>query len=393
MMNAPFAPVSTSAEQSADPKDVSKLTMTDLALLVHDLRAPILSILGFNSIAKGDDHSEGNDQARARIDMLGDHLLALVNNILLAARSEHEQIVLDRVVVNAPRLLADVLSVVKPTADAKQIRLGLKMAQDLPLEFMGDPVRLRQILINLASNAVTYSPAGSLVEIEAGLRLPLPVLYFSVRDQGPGMTEQETKAVFRPFHQIQRISGSQGTGLGLTICDRLIQAMNGSVEVQSSLGMGSTFTVMLPFAGRDPDHDQDGTAPEPASEKAIRTFDILVVDDNELSNEIVSHVAAKAGHKVSSVLSGSAALAFLAQNAVDLVILDQRMSGLDGLETARRIRGMDFAQRAPKIVGLTAHLTPEMIDNARTAGMDDCFQKTMRPKDLITMIEAILARP
>ena len=109
MMNAPFAPASTSAEKTTDRTDVTKLSMTDLALLVHDLRTPILSILGFNAIADNDDHTAGRGQARARIDMLGEHLLNLVNDILLAARSEHEQIVLSHVVVNAPRLLADVL--------------------------------------------------------------------------------------------------------------------------------------------------------------------------------------------------------------------------------------------------------------------------------------------
>jgi CheY-like chemotaxis protein/anti-sigma regulatory factor (Ser/Thr protein kinase) len=367
--------------------------MTDLALLVHDLRTPILSILGFNAIAENDDDASQRSPARARIDMLGDHLLNLVNDILLTARAEQTQIVLDHVAVSAPRLLADVISVVQPAADAKQIKLGLSMAKELPLEFMGDPVRLRQILINLVSNAVTYSPPGTKVEIEAGLRSPVPELFFCVHDQGPGMTAQEAQAVFRPFQQIPRISGTKGTGLGLTICDRLVRAMGGTIKVVSSPGTGSSFAVTLPIAARLADEDHEGATIEHPAKTTNQKFDILVVDDNELSNELVSHIAARGGHTVASVHSGPAALEYLAQNAVDLVLLDQRMTGMDGLETARRIRAMQLATSALKIVGLTAHLTPDLLERARQAGLDDCFQRTIRPTELIAKIDAILSKP
>jgi CheY-like chemotaxis protein len=393
VMDTQFLTVASAAETGLDTTDVTKLSMTDLAMLVHDLRTPILSILGFNAITKQDEGAERHDQARARIDMLGDYLLRLVNEILRTARAEEERDTLDHVAVSTPRLLGDVLAAVQPAAEAKQINLSCTMTPDLPLEFMGDPMRLQQVLINLVSNAVAYSPSGTAVQIEAGLPLPANALVFCVRDEGPGMTPQELKTLFRPFHQIERISGPQGSGLGLVICDRLIKAMHGTIEVQSLLGTGSTFTVSLPFVACPPKQMLDIGAPKEPDLPSGQRLNILVVDDNELSNELVSHIAAKAGHTVASVHSGPAALEFLAQNAVDLVLLDQRMSGMDGLETARRIRAMQLATSALKIVGLTAHLTPDLFESARLAGLDDCFQRTIRPKELIAKIDAILSKP
>ena len=362
-------------------------------MLVHDLRTPILSILGFNAIAEEEDQADKRHQARARIDVLGDHLLGIVNEILRVARAEEERDTLDHVAISAPRLIGDVLAAVQPAAEAKQINLSCTMTPDLPLEFMGDPMRLRQVLINLLSNAVAYSPTGTAVQIEAGLRLPTNALFFCVRDEGPGMTPQEIKTLFRPFHQIQRISGPQGSGLGLVICDRLIKAMHGTMEVQSLPGMGSTFAVSLPFVPCHPIQTLELGPPKEPEPPSGQRLNILVVDDNELSNELVSNIAAKAGHSVASVHSGPAALEYLAQNAVDLVLLDQRMTGMDGLETAQRIRAMHFATSALKIVGLTAHLTPDLLKRARQAGLDDCFQRTIRPKELIAKIDAILTKP
>lgn len=393
MMNTPIPTGPSLVEGTIEATDTTGLSMTELAMLVHDLRTPILSILGFNAIAEEEDAADQRDQARERINVLADHLLRLVNEILRTARAEQERVILDHVAVSTPRLIGDVLAAVQPAAMAKQIRLNCTMTNDLPIEFMGDPTRLRQVLINLVSNAVAYSASGTTIEVEAGLRLAADTLYFSIRDQGPGITPQEIKTLFRPFHQLTRISGTNGSGLGLVICDRLIHAMGGTIEVQSKPGVGSTFAVTLPYIACPCEQTHEIVAPMVNALPVRQRLNILVVDDNELSNELVSHIAAKAGHNVTSVHSGPDALEFLAQNAVDLVLLDQRMEGMDGLETARRIRAMQLATPAPKIVGLTAHLTPEWAESARLAGLDECFQRTMRPKELIAMIEATLAQP
>lgn len=390
MMNVQFPPASSLDEKSVGEREESSLTMTELAMLVHDLRTPIISMLGFNAIAETEEDSATRTQAHLRIDALGHHLLSLVNDILLTARSEQEGIVLDHVVVSAPRLLGDVMAVVQPAATSKQVKLKLTMNYDLPLEFMGDPLRLRQVLINLLSNAVHFSPSGGTVALEAGLGLPKAVLSFSIQDQGPGMTEAEAAALFRPFHQIKRISGAHGTGLGLAICDRLVRRMGGSIQLKSIVGEGTRFTIAIPYCSRVPDNAATAVASTEDAPAPSRSFDILVVDDNELANEIITHVARKAGHNVSSVTNGLSALDFLAKKTVDLVLLDQRMEGMDGLETARRIRAMTSVAANTKIIALTAHLTPDLAERAKSAGMDGCFQRTTRPKELIALIESVL---
>lgn len=389
MLNVQLPSLAPTQSETTASGENTALTLTELAMLVHDLRTPILSVLGFNAIAESESDPKVRKQAHARIDTLSHHLLNIVNDILLTARSEEQGVVLDHIAVSSPRLLADVVAAVQPAADARQIKIKLNMSYDLPLEFMGDPLRLRQVLINLASNAIAFSPEGRSVLIEAGLCLATRAICFSVEDQGPGMSAEEVAMLFRPFRQVRRISGAKGTGLGLAICDRLVRGMGGKIEVKSVKGKGSRFTATLPFCSRMPGSAADVPELPQTAETTHHALEILVVDDNELVNEIVSHVARKAGHRVVSVTSGVAALDHLGRKPCDLVLLDQRMEGLDGLETARRIRTMALEQ-PPMIIGLTAHLTPDLVALSKDAGMDACFQKTTRPKDLIAMIELAL---
>ena len=371
------------------------LSLTELAMLVHDLRTPILSILGLNDIAETVKDDIARTEARERIDMVAHHMLGIVNDILFVAKNGQDTIKLERAPVSSPRLLGDVLAMVQPDAEARQVKVSLVMDYDLPLEFTGDPQRLRQILINLLSNAVRFSPPGATVKLRAGLQLPQALLVFSIEDEGPGLSTEEIKTLFRPFHQIQRISGSTGSGLGLTVCHHLVQIMGGSIDVQSILGKGSQFSIRLPYCSNhsgsaaDPVTQQKQSAGEHNCQAPLR---ILVVDDNPIVNDITSQVARREGHIVESVQSGTEALSALSRSRFDLVLLDQNMDDMDGVETARRIRSMHCVSNDLKIIGLTAHLSSELVSAAKQAGMNDCLQKTARPQEMIALISRAFQR-
>lgn len=394
MFNADFpSDADNTVTPVAEPDGIA-LSMTELAMLIHDLRTPVLSILGLNAISETDPDADTRRSAHARVDSVAHHLLGIVNDLLFVARSEHDGIALERLPVSAPRLLGDVLAMVQPSAEARQVELKLVMEYDLPLEFIGDPQRLRQVLINLISNAIRFSSPQTTVKLRAGLQLPQAFLFFSIEDEGPGMTPDELARLFRPFQQIGRISGSSGSGLGLAISEKLVRSMQGRIEVESAPGKGSRFTVLLPYCARQRGSAADAPAHLPSgtlSPDQRRPLKILVVDDNPIVNEIVTHVARRAGHTVSSVLSGAAALEHLSTSPCDLVLLDHCMDDLDGLETARRIRAMPNLPKELQIIGLTAHLAPGLADEAKRAGMNSCLQKTTRPRELMDLIDAAFA--
>lgn len=377
------------APESRDEKGPST---AEIAMLVHDLRTPLLSILGMNEIASEEECRELRKSAHTQIESAAQHLLGIINSVLTAAREQIETIEAAQETINVPRLLADAVALAGEGANRRNIDFKLHLEPELPLEFKGDPLRTRRVLINLISNAARFSRDGTEVRVRAGLDSAKTSVYFSISDQGPGMTGEELASLFQPFRQIERISGNTGTGLGLVICKRLVHVMGGTIKAESQVGVGSTFTVTLPFlapdCGSEREMSDDLTITLNATQMG-RPLKILVVDDNAIVNTIVTHVVGRVGHDVASALSGSDALDYLSHHHCDLVLLDQNMSEMSGLETARSIRALHGTSPTLRIIGLTALLTPELDEAAKLAGMDACLEKTIRPTNLIKMIYSV----
>jgi CheY-like chemotaxis protein len=366
----------------------------EIAMVVHELRNPLLGIIGHAETLRGSPGEAELKAAPARIAMLGQHMLALVNDLLDLSRLTHEQPKVRHKAVSAPRLFADCMTVVSVQAEAKGLELTLDCAPDFPLEFPGDPTRLRQILVNLLSNAVRFTDKGRII-LRAAIEPETGSMCLSVTDQGPGLTPEEIGRLFQPFQQIDG-HRKGGTGLGLAICNRLAHAMGGRLRVQSIPGHGATFGLQLSYCARRAEHlalEPSAAAPSgrPDSLATMAPLDCLVVDDNPLLRDIVVKLLLRDGHRAVEAASGHEALDALKTGRFDLVLLDRHLGDLDGFDVARRMRSILKGKPAPRIVGLSASVDPEDVDIALAAGMDAYLSKTLRAPVLIDRIRQLLA--
>ncbi len=367
----------------------TNLSLPDLGMLVHDLRTPLIAILGFNQHQMIVDDAETRADCARKIDIAGRYLLDLVNDILTLSKAESGKMEVRQVRVDSMRLLQDCISVVSTMSRAKTVPVALEVAPDFPAEFVGDPQKLRQVLINLLSNAVKFTERG-VVTLRARPDLLSGMICFAVEDSGTGMTPDQVSGLFQPFHQcgrqVERQNG--GTGLGLAISRSMARAMGGEITVSSTPGVGSQFCVNLPRSLRSAEAIADYPAPHrvwpaniPAGPPRAGQDNILVVDDGALMRDLFSALLTRQGYRVRTACSGSEALQIIARERFDVVLLDQHMDDMDGPETAQRIRKMESVAQ-PLIIGLTANVTDDNRAAARAAGMDEYLCKTTAPAEL-----------
>jgi CheY-like chemotaxis protein/anti-sigma regulatory factor (Ser/Thr protein kinase) len=248
------------------------------------------------------------------------------------------------------------------TAEAKALEVSAVVADDVPQRAWGDAARLRQVLVNLAGNAVKFTQNG---EVAVSVTRGEGTLEFSVRDTGIGIDPAKREAIFDPFTQADRRFG--GTGLGLAIVARLVEAMGGTIAVESKPGRGSTFRFTVPTQFDD--------LPASAAQS------VLVVDDNLVNQEFAAETLRRLGHRVEVASSGEEAVEIAARNSFDTVLMDLQMPGIDGYETTRRLRAMENGKRT-RIVALTAHGSAEDRERCFAAGMDEVMVKPVQREKL-----------
>ncbi|WP_201223466.1 transporter substrate-binding domain-containing protein [Halochromatium roseum] len=372
-----------------------------LANMSHEIRTPMNAILGMQSLCL-----DGTLDERKRDYLLAAHgaantLLGLLNDLLDLSKIEAGQLRLDARPFALSEIFDQLRTLVARPAEEKGLALVIDCPPEVPDILYGDALRLSQILLNLANNAVKFTDQGA-IQIEARLleRLPAEVdavrervhLEFRVRDTGIGLSDEQTALLFQPFHQadgsITRRYG--GTGLGLSICKRLALMMDGAIGVNSQLGVGSTFWFTLwlqcPLPGERPARGSALCLAQAPLELAGRR--VLLVEDNAFNREVARVLLERAGLIVSEAEQGVAALAQLRDKgcaAFDLVLMDIQMPEMDGLEATRRIRALP-AGRALPIIGLTAHVRDEDVARARAAGMDAHLGKPFEPARLYALL-------
>ena len=370
---------SSTADKAQD--GALSIELADVAMLVHELRTPLIALLGF---ARQMAHMESMAErglCNARIERVGQHALDLVNDLLTLAKIDSGQTEVRRVCVETSRLLSDCLDVVSGQKGKDPVKMQLVMDANLPPLFMGDPQRLRQILINVLANAVKFSDKG-MVTLRAWSDTTLGTLCFTVEDCGIGIPPDQLATLFQPFVQLGH-HGRGGTGLGLVVSRNLAHAMGGDLTATSTLGVGSVFTLQLPYiaAPSAPVHVPDLPLQPCCFYAAPTTYQrCLVIDDNDMLREIYGALLRRAGHDVLVAGSGREALALLDSNCFDLILLDHQMAGMDGFSTARRIRAHPRVQPTLRIIGISAVVTPQEEAQAVDAGMDACLVKTSGPQ-------------
>lgn len=354
-----------------------------LAVMSHEIRTPMNGILGMVRLILDEPVS---DRQRERLSVVlrsAEALRVTLDDVLDLSKLEQGTANYDRTALDIAHVMDDVIDLMRPRADEKGLVLGLQILTGVPSHVLGDPARLRQILLNLVGNAVKFTEAGHVLlrvkPVESGLR-------FEVEDSGIGISSRELARLFQPFVQadpsIQRRFG--GSGLGLVICKRLIEDMGGGIGVESKPGQGSLFHFELPLpAVAAP----AAAMPVPAA-KPVRRLRLLLVEDNEINQQVASAILERAGHDCVVAETGRAALALAQEEAFDAILMDLQMPEMDGFEATRRIRALGAKGRMP-IIALTANAMPEDVARARAAGMNGHLAKPIRPQELSETLAAI----
>jgi signal transduction histidine kinase len=367
-----------------------------LARMSHELRTPLNGVLGMAQVLAADSslRPEQREQART-LECAGRHLLAIVNDVLDLTRIEAGRLELSPRPVALQAWLREALDLVRAAALAKRVALRLEVASDVPQAVLADPVRLRQILLNLLGNAVKFTPEGGDVALRVE-RVSEGLLRFTVVDSGPGVPPELRGSLFGEFNQGRReVEAGVGTGLGLAISSALARAMGGTLDYAPGPGgEGSSFSAVLPLPAAPAEREAAPAAagaPPPGPARRLR---LLVVDDVRANRLVARALLESAGHVVMEAVDGAAAIEALQGGMLpDAVLMDVSMPGLDGYATTERIRRLEGPAGRVPVIALTAGAMPEDIAASRAAGMDGHVVKPLqRPLLMAELSRALPAR-
>ena len=371
------------AKEAAEAANRAKSTF--LANMSHELRTPLNVILGMAQLLQRS--SQAQAQELTSILRSGDHLLALINQVLDLSKIEAGQHKFNPVPFSLYDLLQTVETMMRPHASRKGLSFKMTIAPNAPDAVLGDTQKLQQVLINLLGNATKFTDKGQ-VELQVCCLLsPNPELQFIVRDTGIGIPAAAQTTIFRAFEQAHGNLAKQGTGLGLAITHQLVELMGGTIRVESAPAAGSTFTVTLPL--------QQSASPVPSrsghrlrlapSEKNYR---ILVVDDIAENRYLLQQLLSPAGFEVQTAADGLAAIDQMRRWQPHLILMDMLMPNLDGYEATRRIREttQDLCPHSLKIIAVTAQVLGEGTAQAIAAGCDAVISKPIQATALLETI-------
>lgn len=357
-----------------------------LANMSHEIRTPLNAVIGFAQIGQRDGDGEKSREIFGRILDSGHLLLGIVNDILDFSHIEDDSLAVEA----GKMLLGDVIersaAQVRPRALAKGLAFHIELAPGLPATCRGDSLRLSQVLGNLLANAVKFTQQGS---ITLTARCDHDQLLFRISDTGIGMSEAELGRLFRPFEQVDGSSTRRfgGTGLGLTLCKRLVDLMDGTIEVESQPDCGTCFTVRLPLV------EAAGITSPPTAGGPLHGLSVLAAEDNEINRLVLEDMLVDQGCRLRLVENGRQAVELVRSSgpgAFDLVLMDIQMPEMDGYEATRRIH--ELVPSLP-VVGLTAHATAEDKARCQAAGMAAHVAKPVEIHGLISVILEHTGRP
>jgi PAS domain S-box-containing protein len=362
-----------------------------LANISHEIRTPINGILGMTNLLSPEVSPQEQHTYLAAIRTAAGNLKVIINDILDLAAIESGKVQLERIEFELRHLLQTLLDTFQSAAMEKRIGLQLEVASDIPSHFLGDPVRLNQVLTNLVSNAVKFTHQGHVavrcrVDQKDGTTYRLR---FEVNDTGIGIPPDKLNSIFESFTQadasITRRYG--GTGLGLTIARQLITLLEGSISVQSQVDKGSTFTITVPLTNIKP-----GTAKSTGENQlrdvlAFEPLTVLLVEDNEINRLYAESLLRKWNCRVEVAENGKIAVEKIGRGVFDLVLMDVQMPVMDGFEATLAIRKGPEPSRSVPILALTANASLKYADRCLEAGMNECISKPFTPDQLFRKLQ------
>lgn len=355
-----------------------------LASISHEIRTPLNAVIASAELLLTSALPETQRSLALTIRVGGEALLAIVNNVLDLSKMEAGRLEIVAEPVDLRAIVDAVITLFRRDAEWKGLAFNAAIDPALPSLVMADGTRLRQILINLVSNAIKFTDRGSvLVKVDMANPNPdRPQVTIAVRDTGIGIAAEQLPRLFQPFTQLDVERARRGgAGLGLAISAKLAHVMGGELSVASQPGQGSTFTLRLPvqwFAA-----PEAAPAPEETSTPELSaSLQVLVAEDNEINQQVALHLLCVLGHHVTIVANGREAVQAVQHHPFDVVLMDLQMPEMDGEEATRQIRALGDQIRQPRIIALTAYAFAGMRERCLAAGMDGFLNKPVRLQDL-----------
>ena len=377
-----------SAEESAREK------ANFLASMSHEIRTPLNAVLGLTDLLllTGLDAVQRDYARTARTS--GRLLLALVNDILDFSALESGKLETEHVPVALESLVRDTITMFSAEAERRGLRLGFELDADLPPAVLGDEMRLRQVLVNLIGNALKFTEEGEVrlnvrsgTEEDGGDELVL-----QVTDSGIGIPPDRLERLFQPFSQVDASTTRRfgGTGLGLAICRLVVDALGGSIAVESVPGVGSTFTVRLPMERAEIKEAPKVPAGEVDSPQSWSHLRVLLAEDDRVNQMVAVHMLHRLGVEPVVVSDGQAAVDAVLRDTFDVVLMDVHMPLMDGVEAAAAIRAGVAPDAQPRIVAITANAMEGDRERLLGAGMDAYLSKPVQLADLAAALDAVV---
>lgn len=376
-----------------EAENASKAKDEFLSMMSHEMRTPLNGILGMAEILNLESPSQRQKEHLDILHSSGNHLLALINDILDYNKAKSNNLSLDQINFNLKDTINNLCKALLPEAKAKGLQLNWSFDENLPEFVVGDPVRISQILNNLISNALKFTDEGK-VEVKV-VTSPSGDYLFEVSDTGIGIPREKHSEIFERFRQVKPGNNRNygGTGLGLSICKQFVELMGGELTLKSEVGYGSSFFFTIPLApGQKP--FMNLTEPSEDHEGELSGYRILLAEDNPVNQIVADKFLSRWGAETALAVNGEEAVKIAADNDFDVILMDIQMPHMDGFEATRQIRkSEEKSDMNTPIIALTASVVNKQEDWAQKSGMDAFIYKPFKPEALLEQIKLICPAP